>query len=194
MVGVDSEGFDTATSQLRWLLVAGLGLVVIAVGVLAWVLTGRALRRSPDSPSAPRWSDRMTLLADSLVPAHDAELARLVAALNRMLARLHESHTERAGVRGRRRPPAAHPGGDAPGRGRARPARDGPGREHGAALETSSEDADQLTLIVERMLARSRSRGHAAEPVRTALAERTSGGAARPSSATSRSSSRSTLP
>ena len=54
VVGVDSEGFDTATAQLRWLLVAGLGLVVVAVGLLAWVLTGRALRTVTRLTEGPR--------------------------------------------------------------------------------------------------------------------------------------------
>jgi signal transduction histidine kinase len=170
VVGVDAEGFNSATSQLRWLLVVGLVIVVIAVGLLSWVLTGRALRsvtRLTESAEEVGPNDLATGLP---VPPHDAELARLVGALNRMLVRLHESHltelTFAADAGHRLRTPVAT----------LRAEAELALREHDtvartAALENIVQDADQLTSIVERMLARSRSRSHAPEPVTTVLQE-----------------------
>lgn len=92
VVAVDIEGFNTATDQLLGLLIAGLGAVVLAMTALSWILTGRALHsvtRIAEDAETVRPHD---LAAGLPVPQGDAELARLVEALNRMLARLHESH------------------------------------------------------------------------------------------------------
>lgn len=43
IVAVDAEGFNTATSQILGLLTAGLSVAVVAMTVLSWVPTGRAL-------------------------------------------------------------------------------------------------------------------------------------------------------
>jgi signal transduction histidine kinase len=168
VVGVDSEGFDTATTQLRWLLVAGLVIVVIAIGLLSWVLTGRALRsvtRLTESAEEVKPNDLATGLP---VPSHDAELARLVGALNRMLVRLHESHTAEltfaADAGHRLRTPVATLRAEAE---LALREQDPVART--AALQSIVQDADQLTLIIERMLARSKRRSHVPEPVTTVL-------------------------
>ena len=170
VVGVDSEGFDSATSQLRWLLVVGLVIVVIAVGLLSWVLTGRALgsvTRLTESAEDVGPDDLATGLP---VPLHDAELARLVGALNRMLVRLHESHlaelTFAADAGHRLRTPVATLRAEA-----ELALREGDPVARTAALENIVQDADQLTLIVERMLARSRNRSNLPEPVTTVLEE-----------------------
>jgi signal transduction histidine kinase len=170
VVGVDAEGFDSATSQLRWLLVVGLVIVVIAVGVLSWVLTGRALRSVTRLTESAEEVGPKDLAAGLPVPAHDAELARLVGALNRMLVRLHESHLAElafaADAGHRLRTPVATLRAEAE---LALREQDPVART--AALEHIVQDADQLTLIIQRMLARSRSRGHAPEPVTAALEE-----------------------
>lgn len=88
VVGLESEGFLAAGDQLRVILVIGLGVIVPLAGVLAWVLAGRALRtvtRLTEEAEAVGVSD----LGRGLdVPASDSELGRLVAALNRMLDRV----------------------------------------------------------------------------------------------------------
>ena len=103
------------------------------------------------------------------MPAHDAELARLVAALNRMLARLHESHTNElafaADAGHRLRTPVATLRAEA-----ELALRQEDPAVRTAALENIVQDADQLTLIVDRMLARSRNRGSVPEPVAETLA------------------------
>ena len=155
VVAVDAEGFNTATDQLLGLLIAGLGAVVLAITALAWILTGRALHsvtRIAEDAETVRPHD----LASGLpVPRGDAELARLVEALNRMLSRLHESHASElafaADAGHRLRTPVATLRAEA-----ELALRESDPAELSAALRRIVDDADQLTSIVDRMLARSR--------------------------------------
>lgn len=168
VVALDAEGFSTASTDLAGLLMAGLVSVVVAIGALSWVLTGRALRS-------------VTLLTESAegihpdhtgtglpVPSGDAELARLVVALNRMLTRLHQSHAKElafaADAGHRLRTPVATLRAEA-----ELALRERDPKEITAALERVVQDADQLTSIVDRMLTRSRARQGGQQPVLDAL-------------------------
>jgi signal transduction histidine kinase len=170
VVAVDAEGFNTATSQLFGLLVAGLSAVVIAMMGLAWILTGRALHsvaRITENAEGVRPGD----LASGLpVPHQDAELARLVEALNRMLVRLHHSHCAElafaADAGHRLRTPVATLRAEA-----ELALRETDPTELRAALERVVGDADQLTSIVDRMLRRTRAGDPTPEPVRDVLVE-----------------------
>lgn len=164
VVAVDSEGFTTATSGLLELLVVGLAAVVAAIALLSWNLTGRALG------SVTRLTERAEAagpgdLIDGLpIPHGDAELARLVGALNRMLHRLETSHAKElqfaADAGHRLRTPVATLRAEA-----ELALRDGDPAEHLAALGRIIKDADQLSLVVDRMLARIRSRHDTHEPI-----------------------------
>jgi signal transduction histidine kinase len=168
VVAVDVEGFTTATSGLLGILAIGLGAVVVAIGALSWVLAGRALRSvtlltERAEAAAPRD------LANGLpVPPADAELARLVGALNRMLARLEVSHAKElqfaADAGHRLRTPVATL------RAEAELAMRGDGEDQTAALGRIVRDADQLALVVDRMLHRIRAGRDSSEPVILALA------------------------
>ena len=173
VVATDVEGFNTATSDLLWLLVIGLLTVVIAMAALAWLFTGRALRsvtRLTESAEAVGPRDLATGLA---VPRHDAELARLVEALNRMLARLHGGHATElafaADAGHRLRTPVASLRAEA-----ELALRETDPDELTAALERVVHDADQLTHIVDRMLARSRAHSRTLAPVVHVLGETSS--------------------
>jgi signal transduction histidine kinase len=164
VVAVDAEGFNAATGDLLGLLLVGLLAVVLAIALLSWVLTGRALRsvtRLTESAEEVRPQDLATGLP---VPRHDAELGRLVGALNRMLVRLHDSHATElafaADAGHRLRTPVATLRAEA-----ELALRGGDPNEQKAALERIVEDADRLTLVVDRMLARTRSRSHRPEPL-----------------------------
>lgn len=169
VVAIDTEGFNAATSDLLWLLVVGLVLVVLAMAALAWILTGRALSsvaRLTENAESVQPGD----LASGLpVPRRDAELTRLVEALNRMLGRLHESHATElafaAHAGHRLRTPVATLRAEA-----ELALRETDPRQLTAALTRVVADADQLTSIVDRMLARSRSHTSAAQPVLDVMA------------------------
>ncbi|MCW2711393.1 MAG: hypothetical protein JWP24_1587, partial [Marmoricola sp.] len=168
VVAVDAEGFNAATGDLLGLLLVGLLAVVLAIALLSWVLTGRALRsvtRLTESAEGVRPQDLATGLP---VPRHDAELGRLVGALNRMLVRLHDSHATElafaADAGHRLRTPVATLRAEA-----ELALRGGDPTEQKAALERIVEDADRLTLVVDRMLARTRSRSHQPEPLAEVL-------------------------
>ncbi len=170
VVAVDAEGFNAATSQLLGLLVAGLGAVVLAMTALSWVLTGRALgsvTRIAEDAEAIRTHGLATGLP---VPHGDTELERLVEALNRMLTRLHHSHAAElafaADAGHRLRTPVATLRAEA-----ELALRETDPVELTAALERVVQDADQLTSIVDRMLARSRALGREPRPVRAVLVE-----------------------
>ncbi|MCW2761527.1 MAG: Two component signal transduction histidine-protein kinase/phosphatase [Marmoricola sp.] len=169
VVAVDAEGFNAATSDLLGVLLVGLVAVVLAITLLSWVLTGRALRsvtRLTESAEDVRPQDLATGLP---VPRHDAELGRLVGALNRMLVRLHDSHATElafaADAGHRLRTPVATLRAEA----ELALRQDDPA-EQAAALERIVEDADQLTLVVDRMLARTRARSHPPESLEESLA------------------------
>ncbi len=169
VVAVDGEGFTAARSDLLALLLVGLVSVVLAIAALAWVLAGRALRtvtRLTEGAESIRPGD----LEDGLpVPGHDAELARLVGALNRMLHRLHQGHSRElafaADAGHRLRTPVATLRAEA-----ELALRETDSSEHLAALQRIVADADQLALVVDRMLARTRPRSRAgAGPVHPVL-------------------------
>ncbi len=155
--------------DLIGLLVVGLAVVVLVMALLSWLITGRALdsvARLTEDAEAIGSGD----LGDGLpVPEHDAELARLVAALNRMLDRLHESHATElafaADAGHRLRTPVATLRAEA-----ELALRETDPAEREAALARIVGDADQLTSIVDRMLARTRSRSQSPEPVLASLA------------------------
>jgi signal transduction histidine kinase len=157
VVAVDAEGFTAARYDLLSLLLVGLGSVVLAIAALAWVLAGRALR------SVTRLTEEAEAigpreLEDGLpVPARDTELARLVAALNRMLARLHDGHTRElafaADAGHRLRTPVAALRAEA-----ELALREVDPSEQREAMRRILQDADQLTTTVESMLARHRPR------------------------------------
>lgn len=161
VVAVDAEGFNTATNQLLGLLIAGLSAVVLAMTALSWILTGRALHNVTRIAENAESVTPRDLASGLPVPHRDNELARLVEALNRMLRRLHESHTSElafaADAGHRLRTPVATLRAEA-----ELALRETDPAELSAALERIVNDADQLTSIVDRMLARSRS--HDREP------------------------------
>lgn len=168
VVAVDAEGFNTAATGLLTLLVVGLLVVVMTMAALSWILTGRALgnvTRLTENAEAVRARD----LAKGLpVPPGDVELTRLVAALNRMLERLHESHSAElafaADAGHRLRTPVATL------RAEAELALDEQDpAELRAALKRILGDADHLTSVVERMLMRIRNRVGTSESVATQL-------------------------
>ena len=170
VVAVDAEGFNTATSQLRELLVAGLGAVVLAMTALSWALTGRALTTVTRLTETAEAVGPRDLQHGLPIPDRDAELKRLVEALNRMLVRLHQSHATElafaADAGHRLRTPVATLRAEAElALGETEPS------ELKAALERIVRDADQLTSIVDRMLARSRAGERIASPVRSDLAD-----------------------
>ncbi len=173
VVAVDGEGFNTATSNLLVLLVAGLVAVVLAMAALAWFLTGRALRNVNRITESAEKVLPDELSAGLPVPHRDAELARLVRALNRMLKRLNESHATEmafaADAGHRLRTPVATLRAEA-----ELALRESDPADVTAALERIVGDADQLTSIVDRMLARSRARNQPPEPVLSVLKQASS--------------------
>lgn len=88
IVALESQGFLDARQQLQIVLAVGVPIVVLFTGLLAWFLTGRTLR------SVARLAEEADALSmaesgrELSVDSQDAEVVRLVAALNRMLARL----------------------------------------------------------------------------------------------------------
>lgn len=155
VVALDTEGFTTANDNLTGVLVAGLAVVVLVLAALAWAVTGRALRsvnRLTESAERIQPPNRPAGLP---VPEGDAELGRLVQALNRMLTRLHDSHTAElafaANAGHRLRTPVAALRAEA----ELALLDEDPDRRT-AALRQIITDADHLTLIVNRMLARGR--------------------------------------
>jgi signal transduction histidine kinase len=141
---------------------------VAAIALLSWFLAGRALRSVTGlTEEAERVS--AGALHDGLpVPAGDAELARLVTALNRMLLRLSDAHARElafaADAGHRLRTPVATLRAEA-----ELALREDDASEQVAALRRIVEDADQLTLIVDRMLARSKKPVQSAATVGEAL-------------------------
>ncbi len=164
VVAVDAEGFNAATDQLLGLLTGGLSVVVLAMTALSWILTGRALH-SVTLITEDAEGVRPRDLASGLpVPHRDAEPARLVEALNRMLSRLDKSHASElafaADAGHRLRTPVATLRAEA-----ELALRETDPAELSAALQRIVDDADQLTSIVDRMLARSRAHDRGPEHV-----------------------------
>ena len=113
------------TSCARSCCSGSAGIVPLA-GLLAWLLAGRALRTVSELTEEAEAVGLSDIGRGLDVAAGDPELRRLVAALDRMLARVAAEPRARAPVRRRRQPPAAYPVGDPAGRGRAGPARGRP--------------------------------------------------------------------
>ena len=92
VVALDTEAFRSTRQHLTTLLAAGLTAAVAVLALTTWLLAGRALR------SVTRLTEEAEVVSLSdigrglPVPTADADLARLVAALNRMLDRLHAGH------------------------------------------------------------------------------------------------------
>lgn len=158
VVAVDAESFASATSDLLGLLMVGLVSVVVAIVLLSWWLTGRAIRSVTRLTEEAESVGARDLVDGLPVPAGDAEMTRLVRALNRMLARLHDSHDKElafASDAGHRlRTPIATLRAEA-----ELALREVDPAEQVLALRRIVLDADQLAVIVDRMLARSRSHG-----------------------------------
>ncbi len=173
VVATDAEGFNAATADLLWLLIIGLVLVVLAMAALAWVLTGRALTSVTRLTENAESVQPRDLASGLPVPHRDAELTRLVEALNRMLARLHHSHATElafaADAGHRLRTPVATLRAEA-----ELALRETDPHELTSALKRVVADADQLTYIVDRMLARSREHSRTPQPVLDVLGEASS--------------------
>jgi signal transduction histidine kinase len=168
VVAIDVEGFTATQTDLLWLLVIGLVAVVSTIALLCWLLTGRALRSVTRLTERAEGTGTNALAGGLPVPAGDTELARLVTALNRMLSRLHEAHvrelTFAADAGHRLRTPVATLRAEA----ELALNEDDPA-EKTAAIRRIMADADQLTHVVDRVLARSRPRGESFVAVGAAL-------------------------
>lgn len=156
VVALDTEGFTTSRAGLTEVLLAGLVIVILVLAGLSWIVSGRALRsvaRLTESAELVKPRD----LSDGLpVPKGDVELSRLVHALNRMLGRLDASHATElafaANAGHRLRTPVATLRAEA-----ELALHDDDPHHRTDALSRIITDTDQLTLIVDRMLARGRS-------------------------------------
>lgn len=168
VVAVDVEGFAAASSDLLRLLLVGLVVVIVAIAALTWVITGRALHNVTALTERAEGVHPRDLAHGLPMPPRDAELARLVAALNRMLARIDQSHAGElafaADAGHRLRTPVATLRTDA-----ELALRDGTSEEQRAALARIVQDADHLTSIVNGMLRRGRARSRPVEPVEVEL-------------------------
>ncbi|MDQ1640693.1 MAG: hypothetical protein QOJ90_44 [Actinomycetota bacterium] len=168
VVAVDVEGFTATQTDLLWLLVIGLIAVVSTIALLCWVLTGRALRSVTRLTEEAEGTRTNSLAGGLPVPTGDTELARLVTALNRMLSRLHEAHlrelTFAADAGHRLRTPVATLRAEA-----ELALSENDPDERTAAIRRILGDADQLTHVVDRVLARSRPRGEGSVSVGATL-------------------------
>jgi signal transduction histidine kinase len=169
-VAASVEAFNTTSTDLLWLLLLGLASVILVMAALAWIVTGRALASVTRITENAESLGARDLASGLPVPSRDAELTRLVVALNRMLARLHESHTAElafaADAGHRLRTPVATLRAEA-----ELALRETDPVLLTAALQRVVTDADQLTGVVDRMLARSRSQHREPAPVRQVLAD-----------------------
>jgi signal transduction histidine kinase len=152
VVAVDSQGFLDARRQLHTVVLLGVPLVVLLTALLTWLLTGRSLRavtRLAEDADALSGDDRGAALS---VSPGDAELARLVAALNRMLMRLGTHYATNlaaaAETTHRLRTPLATLRAEA----ELALMDDDPATAR-AALERIVVDADRLTTVVDDLLA-----------------------------------------
>jgi signal transduction histidine kinase len=168
VVAVDTEGFTTARDNLTGLLVAGLAAVVLVLAGLAWWVSGRTLRNVTRLTERAERIDASELRDGLPVPPDDTELAHLVVALNRMLLRLHAAHTTEltfAAEAGHRlRTPLATLRAEA-----ELALAEGDGADQSTALQQIVADADQLSLVVDQMLARRRARVEASLPLGSLL-------------------------
>jgi signal transduction histidine kinase len=168
VVGINSEGFLASRQQLKTLLELGLAAVVAVVGVLTWLLSGRALRAVTSLTEEAEAVSISDLGRGLAVPPGDAELTRLVRALNRMLGRvsraLARQRTFSAHASHQLRTPLALVRGEA-----ELALAGGSPEEMRRALEQVVADADDLSHLVERLLAAAGGeRGHVLEPLQVA--------------------------
>lgn len=89
--GNNMEEVTAATKQLATLLAIGLPLFVLLVGVLTWLLTGRALRPVEEIRAEVSEIGERELHRRVPTPRSDDEIGRLARTMNEMLARLDDS-------------------------------------------------------------------------------------------------------
>ncbi len=169
VVALDAEGFAAAGADLARLLLVGLAIVVVVVGLLSWRLAGHALRSVTGLTEEAEQVSAGAVTTGLPVPVGDAELARLVSALNRMLHRLQAGHARElafaADAGHRLRTPLATLRAEA-----ELALRDDDPDERTQALRRIVADVDQVTSVVDRMLARSRRAALAPAPLTAVLA------------------------
>jgi signal transduction histidine kinase len=169
IVGLDSEGYETAGHQLREILLLGLCVVVPLAGLLAWLLAGRALRTVSDLTEEAEAVGLSDIGRGLDVAAGDPELARLVAALDRMLARvaagLERERRFAADASHRLRTPLATLRAEA-----ELALLEGDRQSMAEALRRVIDDADDLGELVNRLLAAHTSRRSQPVDVADALA------------------------
>jgi signal transduction histidine kinase len=85
------ESVDNAAASTTWLLVAGSALVVLMVGALTWVLTGRALRPVDDMRRKAAQITQANLSTRLPSPDTGDEVERLATTLNSLLDRLERA-------------------------------------------------------------------------------------------------------
>jgi signal transduction histidine kinase len=152
VVGVENEGFLDARTQVIVVVVTAAPLVTLLSAALAWLLTGRTLRsvvQLAEEADALSMAEPHRSLR---VAAADSEMERLVAALNRMLARLDQRFSENlaasAATTHRLRTPLATLRAD------AELALTDPDPEAARdALTRIIEDADRLATLINHLLA-----------------------------------------
>ena len=152
VVGLDSEGFESAGHQLREILLLGLSVIVPLAGLLAWLLAGRALRTVSELTEEAEAVGLSDIGRGLDVAAVDPELRRLVAALDRMLARvaagLERERRFAADASHRLRTPLATLRAEA-----ELALLDGHPQSMSEALRRVIDDADDLGELVARLLA-----------------------------------------
>ena len=152
VVAMEAPGYVDARHHLLVVLLIGVPLVVVLTGALTWTLTGRAVHAVTllaEEADALSVSDSDRGLAGPA--ATDPELARLVEALNRMLARLGTHYSRNLAAASetthRLRTPLATL------RAEAELALEDPDPAAArAALRQIIGDADRLTLLVDQLL------------------------------------------
>lgn len=163
VVAVDTEGFLVARRQFTEVLAVGLVAVVAAMGLLAWLLAGRALRTVANITEEAEAVSVSDVGRGLPVPGGDAELSRLVTALNRMLRRVHAAYARDVAFANdashHLRTPLATLRAEA-----ELALAGGSAEEMHAALAQVIRDADDLARIIDRMLAVAGGR-YAAAPV-----------------------------
>lgn len=163
--GVSLAGTARVLARLTWLLGAGFGVTLLAVGATSWAVIGRALR-----PVEAMRAEVDQLVADDpgrrlAVPPHGDELSRLAVTMNEMLGRLeaaaarqrsfiadasHELRSPLASLRTQLEVTAAHPD----------------GVDAAAAAEEALVDVLRLEALTTDLLALARlDRGPAPTPV-----------------------------
>ena len=91
IVGASLDDADQAISIVSWLLVAGVPLLAAVMGVVTWLVIGRALRpvdrmrREVDEIESSRLGSRV------VEPGSSDEIGRLATTMNRMLGRLEQA-------------------------------------------------------------------------------------------------------